>query len=110
MDKYGKHEHYFCIGKIYGTHYKQQENPSRDHGQQLETLTPFSTLKTRKVANHQQANGGFKKLVNNNSWIDMGFEGSAYTWRNQRKGCANIQERLDPAFANAEWNLQFPNA
>lgn len=54
--------------------------------------------------------GGFKKMINDNGLIDLGFEGYAFTWNNRRGGLANIQERLDRGFSNDKWKLQFPNA
>lgn len=56
------------------------------------------------------SNGGFRRMIDDNGLIDLGFDGYAYTWNNRRGGLANIQERLDRGFANAQWKLQFPNA
>lgn len=54
--------------------------------------------------------GGFRKVVNDNSLIDLGFDGHPFTWNNKRGGLDNIQERLDRVMANAEWKIRFPNA
>lgn len=53
---------------------------------------------------------GFRRLIDDHCIIDLGFEGSAYTWNNRRIGDANIQERLDRAFANGSWRTRYPNA
>lgn len=49
-------------------------------------------------------------MVNGNGLIDMGFGRCAFTWNNRRSGLANIQERLDRGFANAEWRIMILNA
>lgn len=56
------------------------------------------------------SSGGFRGLINDSGLIDIGFDGNAYTWNNRRGGAANIQERLDRGFANAQWKLRFSNA
>lgn len=56
------------------------------------------------------SNGGFRDVINNNGWIDMGFNEPKYTWSNRRQKRTNIQERLDRGFSNAEWKTLFPIA
>lgn len=36
--------------------------------------------------------------------LDIGFQGSSYTWCNRRDKRANIQERIDRAWCNLLWN------
>lgn len=52
----------------------------------------------------------FTKCVDDGGLIDLGFMGYPYTWSNQRAGKANIQERLDRFFGNADWRHNFPHA
>lgn len=40
----------------------------------------------------------------------MGYIGSKFTWSNKRQGRANIQERLDWGFSNADWKILFLHA
>lgn len=37
----------------------------------------------------------------------MGFNGNRFTWSNERKGMANVQERLNWALATVEWRIRF---
>lgn len=53
---------------------------------------------------------GFRRLLDDHSLIDLGFDGFAFTWNNRRSGAANIQERLDRAFTNDTWRIHHPNA
>lgn len=68
-----------------------------------------STNKLGGNAVASSSRGGFRRLINENGLIDLGFEGHAFTWNNRRGGLANIQERLDRGFANDLWKLKFPN-
>lgn len=43
-------------------------------------------------------------------FLDLGFQGSQFTWSNGRLGSANIRERLDRAWCNLEWRLQYSGA
>lgn len=42
-------------------------------------------------------------------FIDLGFQGPAYTWTNKRFSSIPTYERLDRCLANAEWCMQFPS-
>ena len=42
----------------------------------------------------------FKDCLDERSLIDLGFQGSKYTWINKQEIRHFIQERLDRAFAN----------
>lgn len=53
---------------------------------------------------------GFRQFLNLFGLIDLGFTGHPFTWNNRRRGAANIQERLDRSFANAQWKILFPQA
>ncbi|GLT58567.1 hypothetical protein SLA2020_314490 [Shorea laevis] len=42
--------------------------------------------------------------------MDIGYTGGRFTWVNMREGNHIIRERLDRAWANPDWRLQFPDA
>ena len=42
--------------------------------------------------------------------IDLGFLGPRYTWSNHHPLSHLIQERIDRAYANADWNVLYPDA
>lgn len=42
--------------------------------------------------------------------IDLGFNGSQFTWSNKRDGLANVKERLDKAMCSNEWQCLFPKS
>lgn len=71
-------------------------------------LSSADKLGGRPVAT--SSNGGLKQVIDTHGLIDLGFIGSASTWTNRRASTANIQERLDKGFANANWQIHFPNA
>ncbi|OMO50810.1 reverse transcriptase [Corchorus capsularis] len=52
----------------------------------------------------------FSSMILTYGLIDLGFNGSSFTWVNKRKGLARVQERLDRALANSDWRLRFPDA
>ncbi|XP_026379960.1 uncharacterized protein LOC113274788 [Papaver somniferum] len=52
----------------------------------------------------------FKRLFQRAGLSDIGFQGNFYTWNNYREANKNIQERLDKAYTNDEWNSHFPDS
>ncbi|GLT63636.1 hypothetical protein SLA2020_361860 [Shorea laevis] len=42
--------------------------------------------------------------------MDIGYTGGRFTWVNMRENNHIIRERLDRAWANPDWRLQFPDA
>ena len=52
----------------------------------------------------------FQECLNNCGMIDLGFSGPRYTWSNHHPLSHLIQERIDRAYANADWNVLYPNA
>ena len=52
----------------------------------------------------------FQECLNNYGMIDLGFSGPRYTWSNHRPLTHLIQERMDRVFANADWNVLYPDA
>ena len=52
----------------------------------------------------------FQECLNNCGMIDLGFSGPRYTWSNHRPLTHLIQERIDRVFANADWNVLYPDA
>lgn len=48
-----------------------------------------------------------RRMVDCCGLIDMGYVGTPFTWMNMRSGLANIQERLDRAMCNQEWQDLF---
>ena len=52
----------------------------------------------------------FQECLNNCGMIDLGFSGPRYTWSNHRPLTHLIQERMDRVFANADWNVLYPDA
>ena len=52
----------------------------------------------------------FQECLNNYGMIDLGFSGLRYTWSNHHPLSHLIQERIDRAYANADWNVLYPDA
>lgn len=48
-----------------------------------------------------------RDAVNRCHLVDLGFQGTQYTWTNYRKGIANIKERLDRAWCNMKSHYKF---
>lgn len=45
----------------------------------------------------------FHSMLRDCGLVDLEFKGPKFTWRNNRKEGGLIMERIDMAFANAEW-------
>ncbi|KAF7133101.1 hypothetical protein RHSIM_Rhsim09G0068100 [Rhododendron simsii] len=45
----------------------------------------------------------FHEMISNCGLVDLEFKGPKFTWRNNRREEAFIMERIDMAFANADW-------
>lgn len=71
-------------------------------------LNAADKLGRRPVAS--SSNNGLWNLIQQCGFIDLGFQGKAFTWTNKRVGLDNIQERLDRGFANDLRRLLFPDA
>uniref|UniRef100_A0A2C9U8H8 Endonuclease/exonuclease/phosphatase domain-containing protein n=1 Tax=Manihot esculenta TaxID=3983 RepID=A0A2C9U8H8_MANES len=52
----------------------------------------------------------FRSLLNGFRLLDLGYQGSPFTWNNQRDSSFNIQERLDRACASPRWLNLYPYA
>ncbi|CAL5404679.1 unnamed protein product [Camellia sinensis] len=52
----------------------------------------------------------FQAMLSDCALMDLEFNGNAFTWSNNQVGLANVQERLDKAFATADWRALFPYA
>ncbi|KAF9620092.1 hypothetical protein IFM89_010742 [Coptis chinensis] len=50
----------------------------------------------------------FVSLMEDLEMADLGYNGPAFTWSNNRLGAANIRERIDRVVANVEWLNLFP--
>jgi hypothetical protein len=50
----------------------------------------------------------FRSYVKRCGFIDLGYNGPAYTWTNKRFSSAPTYERLDRCLANAEWCMMYP--
>lgn len=52
----------------------------------------------------------FQDFINQNGFIDAGFQGSPFTWCNNRSGWERIWERLDRVMFNFDFQSLFPNS
>lgn len=53
---------------------------------------------------------GFQDVVANSEFMDLGMEGYQFTWERFRGTTNWLEERLDRAFATANWFRLFPKA
>ncbi|XP_043725962.1 uncharacterized protein LOC122672566 [Telopea speciosissima] len=52
----------------------------------------------------------FRDFIQTCGFMDMGYNGAAYTWNNRRGGSSNIRIRLDRVLCNSAWLQDFENA
>ena len=52
----------------------------------------------------------FRNALAHCGLFDLGFQGNKFTWNNGRPGVEFVQERIDRACANGEWNGLFPRS
>ncbi|KAK9983991.1 hypothetical protein SO802_033516 [Lithocarpus litseifolius] len=52
---------------------------------------------------------GFRQVINNCCFLDLGYCGPDFTWSNMKEGSQRISFRLDRAFATLEWLEFFKN-
>lgn len=52
----------------------------------------------------------FQDCLNNCGMIDLGFSSPWFTWTNWQLLPHLVQERIDRAFINADWNILYPEA
>uniref|UniRef100_A0A2N9ISI0 CCHC-type domain-containing protein n=1 Tax=Fagus sylvatica TaxID=28930 RepID=A0A2N9ISI0_FAGSY len=60
--------------------------------------------------NGESSSRSFQNFISEVGAIDLGFNGSKFTWSNNRAGWANIRERLDRGLYNVDWQNMFPKA
>ncbi|XP_074327140.1 uncharacterized protein LOC141665057 [Apium graveolens] len=53
---------------------------------------------------------GFKSAVNDCGLMDLGFNGSEFTWEKSRRTSSWMQIRLDRGLVTTEWQAMFPRA
>ncbi|KAH7867105.1 hypothetical protein Vadar_028870 [Vaccinium darrowii] len=53
---------------------------------------------------------GFQDFIDHCQLLDLGFSGYPFTWKNNRDGEGQIQERLDRALASPSWRTKFSQA
>ncbi|XP_072087368.1 uncharacterized protein [Arachis hypogaea] len=51
----------------------------------------------------------FRDFINGGSLVDLGYEGSMFTWSNKQAGINFIRERLDRCLASIQWKQNYPN-
>ncbi|GLT97187.1 hypothetical protein SLE2022_147640 [Rubroshorea leprosula] len=52
----------------------------------------------------------YTDCMNDCNLLDLGYFGGRFTWVNMRDNSQIIRERIDRAWANPDWHLQFPEA
>ena len=73
-----------------------------DYNETLYPLEHFS--RSARSENHMRA---FREVIDEISFQDLGWSGTAYTWDNHQAGGANVKARLDRAFANETFRQLF---
>lgn len=62
---------------------------------------------TEKQGSRKVMASGSRGLSQSMGFVDLGFEGSRFTWCNKRLGSANIRERLDRGISNVLGGWRF---
>lgn len=63
-------------------------------------------LRRHRTRNENQMQG-FRDVISDCGFIDLGHRGSEFTWCNNRKGLSTTWLRLDLAMANNDWLFRF---
>jgi hypothetical protein len=53
---------------------------------------------------------GFRDVIDECGFLDLGFRGLPFTWCNNRRGSATTWLRLDRFMANNEWVMRYSSA
>ena len=69
-----------------------------------------SLEKQGRLPKQQQPMMEFRAALLHCGLVDLGFQGNIFTWNKGHLGDAFVQERLDRACANSEWQSLFPHA
>ncbi|KAG5517160.1 hypothetical protein RHGRI_037799 [Rhododendron griersonianum] len=62
------------------------------------------------VSPSQNLLSAFHEMISSCGLVDLEFKGPKFTWRNNRREDAFIMERIDMAFANADWREMHEHA
>ncbi|KAG5537913.1 hypothetical protein RHGRI_025114 [Rhododendron griersonianum] len=62
------------------------------------------------VSPSQNLLSAFHEMISSCGLVDLEFKGPKFTWRNNRRDDAFIMERIDMAFANADWREMHEHA
>ena len=52
----------------------------------------------------------FKDVIDECGFIDLGFEGSKFTWSKRFTDCHSLWEQLDRGWGNSEFLIRFPSS